>query len=133
MLYVIVLSAALDLVPANVPKGVVALFNIAPAFAAKGAFIKAMGLRGFNMWEAGGDFNDTLLDAISVAVGLQDPDDDVCSGDGNSTAPLSASSLPVPVATASVPFTPASAVRSSAPAATVSPADDNADDNDDDC
>ena len=108
-------------------------FDDPPAFAAKGAFIKAMGLRGFNMWEAGGDFNDTLLDAISVAVGLQDPDDDVCSGDGNSTAPLSASSLPVPVATASVPFTPASAVRSSAPAATVSPADDNADNDNDDC
>ncbi|KZV65017.1 batten disease protein Cln3 [Peniophora sp. CONT] len=35
VLYVIVLSAALDLVPAYVPKGVVAFFNIAPAFAAK--------------------------------------------------------------------------------------------------
>jgi len=35
VLYVIILSAALDLVPANTPKGIVAFFNIFPALIAK--------------------------------------------------------------------------------------------------
>lgn len=35
LLYVIVLSAALDLVPPSTPKGIIAFCNIAPAFAAK--------------------------------------------------------------------------------------------------
>ena len=34
------------------------------AFADKGSFITSTGLRGFSMWEAGGDYNDILLDAI---------------------------------------------------------------------
>lgn len=35
MLYVIILSAALDLVPSSTPKGVVAFFNIFPALLTK--------------------------------------------------------------------------------------------------
>ncbi|KAF9463263.1 batten's disease protein Cln3 [Collybia nuda] len=35
VLYVIILSAALDLVPPSTPKGIIAFFNIAPALAAK--------------------------------------------------------------------------------------------------
>ncbi len=38
VLYVIILSAALDLVPASVPKGIVAFFNIFPALIAKVAW-----------------------------------------------------------------------------------------------
>jgi drug/metabolite transporter (DMT)-like permease len=38
VLYVLVLSAALDLVPAGTPKGLVALANIAPALLAKAAW-----------------------------------------------------------------------------------------------
>ncbi|GLB37398.1 putative glycosyl hydrolase 18 family protein [Lyophyllum shimeji] len=34
------------------------------SFAAKGDFVKSNGLRGFGVWEAAGDFNDLLLNAI---------------------------------------------------------------------
>ena len=34
------------------------------SFAAKGEFIRSHGLRGFAMWEAGGDLNDYLVDSI---------------------------------------------------------------------
>lgn len=34
------------------------------SFAAKGSFIATNGLRGFAMWEAGGDSDDLLLDSI---------------------------------------------------------------------
>ncbi|KAF8813893.1 glycoside hydrolase family 18 protein [Phlegmacium glaucopus] len=34
------------------------------SFAAKGGFIHSMGLKGFTLWEAGGDFHDALLDSI---------------------------------------------------------------------
>ena len=37
--------------------------------AAKGQFIKDAGLAGFAMWQAGGDSDDILLDAITSAVG----------------------------------------------------------------
>ena len=37
--------------------------------AAKGQFIKDAGLAGFAMWEAGGDSDDILLNAITSAVG----------------------------------------------------------------
>ncbi|KAL0580742.1 hypothetical protein V5O48_001300 [Marasmius crinis-equi] len=39
-------------------------FDNARSFAAKGEFIRTNGLAGFSMWEAGGDSNDILLDAI---------------------------------------------------------------------
>lgn len=38
--------------------------------AAKGKFIGDTGLAGFAMWQAGGDSNDILLDAISRALGV---------------------------------------------------------------
>lgn len=38
---------------------------------AKGEYILSENLAGFAMWEAGGDYNDTLLDAIRSAVGLE--------------------------------------------------------------
>ena len=41
-------------------------FDDAKSFAAKGEFIKKLGLRGFAMWEAGGDYNDILLNSIRI-------------------------------------------------------------------
>jgi len=45
-------------------------FDNADSFAAKGKFISQNGLRGFAMWEAGGDFEDILLDSIRKTSGL---------------------------------------------------------------
>ncbi|PPQ70436.1 hypothetical protein CVT26_013930 [Gymnopilus dilepis] len=45
-------------------------FDNAQSFAAKGKFILNKGLRGFAMWEAGGDFNDILLNSIRKAASL---------------------------------------------------------------
>lgn len=39
-------------------------FDNAQSFAVKGEYIKSKGLRGFSMWEAGGDSNNILLDSI---------------------------------------------------------------------
>lgn len=50
-------------------------FDDATSFAAKGDFIKQQGLRGFSMWEAGGDSHDILLDSIRSAAGFPDEDD----------------------------------------------------------
>ncbi len=44
-------------------------FDDAPSFAAKGKFIKSEKLRGFAIWEAGGDYKDILLDSIRTAAG----------------------------------------------------------------
>ncbi|KAI0747107.1 glycoside hydrolase [Daedaleopsis nitida] len=41
------------------------------SFAAKGQFINDAGLLGFAMWEAAGDYEDMLLDAISEAIGIE--------------------------------------------------------------
>jgi len=38
------------------------------SFAAKGGFIRSSGLKGFTIWEAGGDSHDALLDAILNAT-----------------------------------------------------------------
>lgn len=43
-------------------------YDNAQSFAAKGQFITDMGLAGFAMWEAGGDYNSILLDAIREKV-----------------------------------------------------------------
>ncbi|KAF9227060.1 glycoside hydrolase family 18 protein [Gyrodon lividus] len=43
-------------------------FDNAQSFAAKGNYIKETGLGGFAMWEAGGDYNDILLDSIASVV-----------------------------------------------------------------
>ena len=45
-------------------------FDNAESFAAKGSYIKQTGLRGFSMWEAGGDYDNILLDSIRSATGL---------------------------------------------------------------
>jgi chitinase len=39
-------------------------FDDARSFEAKGKYIKSKGLRGFAMWQAAGDYNNILLDAI---------------------------------------------------------------------
>ena len=44
-------------------------FGNAQSFAAKGQYIKETRLCCFATWEAGGDYNDILLDAINEAVG----------------------------------------------------------------
>ncbi|KAF8070443.1 endochitinase [Lyophyllum atratum] len=43
-------------------------YDNAQSFAAKGDFIKSNGLRGFAVWEAAGDFNDLLANAILNAT-----------------------------------------------------------------
>ncbi|KAF9503024.1 glycoside hydrolase family 18 protein [Hydnum rufescens UP504] len=53
----------------NSTSGVWVEFDDARSFRAKGKFIAARGLRGFSMWEAGGDYDDILLDAIRVGAG----------------------------------------------------------------
>jgi chitinase len=40
------------------------------SFTAKGQFIINNGLLGFGMYDAGGDMNDALLDAIRAGMGL---------------------------------------------------------------
>jgi chitinase len=45
------------------------LSNSHSQIAAKGKFIESTGLAGFAMWEAGGDSQDILLDAINSAIG----------------------------------------------------------------
>lgn len=46
-------------------------FDNAQSFAAKGRFIKSTGLRGFAMWEAGGDYKNILLNSIRYAAGFR--------------------------------------------------------------
>ena len=43
-------------------------YDNAESFNAKGAFIKNNGLLGYAMWEAGGDYNNILIDAINGAA-----------------------------------------------------------------
>lgn len=59
----------------NTTTGVEVSYDNADAFSAKGAFIKSTGLRGFALWEAGGDFQDILLDAIRESAGFEDDDE----------------------------------------------------------
>lgn len=60
---------------------------------AKGAYITSTGLKGFAMWEAAGDYNDILLDAIRTGAGFPDADDgdDCGSSPISSTVPTSTS------------------------------------------
>ncbi|TFK54573.1 glycoside hydrolase family 18 protein [Heliocybe sulcata] len=53
----------------NATSEVMVAFDNADSFAAKGKYIKSAGLRGFSMWEAGGDSDDILLDAVRSAAG----------------------------------------------------------------
>jgi len=58
--------------------GVMVSYDNAESFAAKGSYIASTNLRGFAMWEAGGDYNDILLDSIRKAAGFEDDDDGSC-------------------------------------------------------
>lgn len=55
----------------NETSEVMVSFDNAESFAAKGKFIVESGLRGFAMWEAGGDYKDILLDSILDASGFK--------------------------------------------------------------
>ncbi|KAF9567358.1 chitinase [Agrocybe pediades] len=54
----------------NATTEIMVSFDNAQSFAAKGKFIKDTKLRGFATWEAGGDFNDILLDSIRKGAGF---------------------------------------------------------------
>jgi chitinase len=43
-------------------------YDDARSFDAKGTWLAQNGLKGFSMWEAGGDYQDILLDSIRSAV-----------------------------------------------------------------
>ncbi|CAE6390033.1 unnamed protein product [Rhizoctonia solani] len=67
----------------NQTSGVLVGFDNAASFTAKGQFINTTGLRGFAMWEAGGDYDDILLDAIRSGAGFPEviEDGDDCEDD----------------------------------------------------
>ncbi|KAG6833050.1 hypothetical protein H0H87_012061 [Tephrocybe sp. NHM501043] len=50
---------------------IMASYDDADSFAAKGRFINDKALKGFAMWDATGDYNDILLDSISNAIGIE--------------------------------------------------------------
>lgn len=43
-------------------------YDNAKSFEAKGTFIADTGLLGYAMWQAGGDYDNILIDAINCAV-----------------------------------------------------------------
>lgn len=53
-------------------------YDDAQSFAAKGKFIASENLRGFAMWEAGGDSQDILLNSIRASSGFQDDEGGDC-------------------------------------------------------
>ncbi|PPQ78226.1 hypothetical protein CVT25_015545 [Psilocybe cyanescens] len=55
----------------NATSEIMVSFDNAQSFAAKGSYIRDANLRGFATWEAGGDFNDILLDSIRKAAGFR--------------------------------------------------------------
>ncbi|KAI0049237.1 glycoside hydrolase family 18 protein [Auriscalpium vulgare] len=54
----------------NATSQVYIAYDDAKSFAAKGAFIEKTGLRGFAMWQTGGDYKDTLMNSIRGAAGF---------------------------------------------------------------
>ncbi|KDR84013.1 hypothetical protein GALMADRAFT_56576 [Galerina marginata CBS 339.88] len=54
----------------NATSQIMVSFDNAQSFAAKGKFILEKKLRGFATWEAGGDFDDILLNSIRKAAGF---------------------------------------------------------------
>ncbi|KAG9316848.1 glycoside hydrolase family 18 protein [Chiua virens] len=54
----------------NETSEVMVSFDNAQSFAVKGSYIKETGIRGFAMWEAGGDYHDILLDSIRYTAGF---------------------------------------------------------------
>lgn len=47
------------------------MLNIFVLLAAKGQYINSVGLKGFAMWDAAGDYKSILLDSISNAMGIE--------------------------------------------------------------
>lgn len=45
-------------------------YDNAKSVAVKGQYIVDTGLAGFAVWEAGGDYNNILVDSVRSAVGL---------------------------------------------------------------
>ncbi|KAG8759170.1 hypothetical protein FRC12_009832, partial [Ceratobasidium sp. 428] len=86
----------------NKTSGVMVSYDNARSFAAKGSFIQTFGLRGFSIWEAGGDFNDILLDSIRSSAGFPEvnPNEEECGG----------TTIIVPTTTISVSATDTSSV-----------------------
>ncbi|EGO25950.1 glycoside hydrolase family 18 protein [Serpula lacrymans var. lacrymans S7.9] len=54
----------------NETSEVMVSYDNVQSFAVKGTYIKETGLRGFAIWEAGGDYNDMLLDSIRSTIGI---------------------------------------------------------------
>jgi len=54
----------------NPETGVAVSYDSPQAFSAKGEFIVSEGLKGFCVWETGGDSHDLLLDAVRSAAGF---------------------------------------------------------------
>ncbi|KAL1680744.1 glycoside hydrolase family 18 protein [Schizophyllum commune] len=54
----------------NTTTEVLISYDSEESFQAKGEFIQTKGLRGFAIWEAGGDYEDILLDAIRQGAGF---------------------------------------------------------------
>ncbi|KAI3604579.1 glycoside hydrolase family 18 protein [Moniliophthora roreri] len=61
-------------------------FDNVQSFTAKGDFIHSTGLRGFAIWEAGGDSNDILLDTILSATANGDPNKQSSSSSSSSNS-----------------------------------------------
>ncbi|KAB5593717.1 Chitinase A1 [Ceratobasidium theobromae] len=79
----------------NKTSQVMVSYDNAESFAAKGQFIKSTGLRGFAMWEAGGDVNDILIDSIRSAAGFPAVSGGTPgSPSGSTTAPGATSASP---------------------------------------
>ncbi|KAJ3513907.1 hypothetical protein NLJ89_g2690 [Agrocybe chaxingu] len=55
----------------NATAGVYVSYDNPESYAIKGGFVHSMGLKGFAMWEAGGDFKDALLDSILPSSAAQ--------------------------------------------------------------
>ncbi|KAJ2913290.1 hypothetical protein MD484_g7133, partial [Candolleomyces efflorescens] len=54
----------------NATSEIMVSFDNAQSFAAKGSFIRSTGLKGFALWEAGGDYNNILINSIRSAGGF---------------------------------------------------------------
>ncbi|CAE6472313.1 hypothetical protein ACGC1H_004112 [Rhizoctonia solani] len=107
----------------NQTSGVLVGFDNAASFAAKGQFINTTGLRGFAMWETGGDYDDILLDAIRSGAGFPEvsEDGDDCEDDETgATTPETGNSSNTPGNTSSNPSNNASNSSSNNPSNTSS-------------
>ncbi|KDR75109.1 hypothetical protein GALMADRAFT_226758 [Galerina marginata CBS 339.88] len=69
----------------NTTTGIYVSYDSPQSYAIKGGFIHSAGLKGFAIWEAGGDLNDTLLDAILNATQHGGPPQTTSSTPGSVT------------------------------------------------